>query len=1556
MRKQLCVGLISFFLLLLLPSCNEQEVNKNLTDASRLPSVGFNQIGRFDLSQQPESQDVFVSNANVEVEMATSRGQAAVARVELSIKRDENSGAIETQIDNEAPFRFSVNFPVSKFPNGGRVILSAVAIDQLGNRSKVVNQEVIIDTLPPQVVNFRVAINSIQQTDFTQPLSIVQGGVADIRALVRDPVNTVNDPGAGTSATTILLSVNGEVKLQGTNGRLNATLSSRAGDTGTNVLALATGAYTIGIYAVDGAGNRITIQEFELRVIQAVQNDTTPPQVKITSPSAFKIYRVGQEVDVVASASDPESGITKVEAFLGKTRLKQVDNLGAGSTYRFTGTIPQPEAGLLLDKVEVTFTATNGAVTATSASDSRAVVIDEEAPNLQVDVLFPGSGERRTQRIRGYSVDKRVERENTNSTNLPTNVRFIRIAVYRGLITLADIIQDEAKYADDLITEIFTAPREDNDGTINFREGFFEAEWDPSSYRYGQYTLFVDSEDVVGNNTRALKQTRRLTVGFLDRTAPAAAMRIPDQGSTFSTEVPLLVEVSDNADRIDEKGVLDTSQGVVSATFFVVGREGTVFNQSFEAKVQDANNKRRFVPTNSKGTVALSSGKYQAYAVVTDKSGNVTQSNRVDFEVVIDTKPPVANFASPQNGQVITSVPVKVSLTSTDEGTGVTQLVVKAKRYVNGQLSGAWQDIGSVGSGSGDFAWSPQSGKYCLIVVAQDRAGNANIPNPDAVTCSQNEQGFVIVDVRFASDDTSPPVVKINQPKPNDILRGVISLQVQVEEVETQLVQLLAFDNGKLILNKTNIAPNTRIFAINDIDSSKVADGDHVYRVVLINSVGLQGEAEVEVKIDNTAPSVTWLEPTAGATLTGKATLRVRANDTSGINNQSVEFFIGKEKLAVPSPDGNGNYILEIDTDSLGLPDGLYTLKVVVNDKVGNSNSAERSVVISNVDTTQPNITWKKPLAGATVKGTTTLEVEVVDFDNNNEKADVSKVEVFAGSKLIGVAENTVDDIWRVTWNTQQRLEGTAELIYPDGQYSLRAVATDKSGNKAEASINIALSNAIPLAVTLDDANIEPKARYAPDDATCKAALKGEQLACYDGIIRIPVNVNDETGTAKVTLIVESQALGTAPLGVDTTSPYVFSLNTSDYPNDDVLTITAKVERASDGRAVTSGAIHLGIFNQFPLPTIAITNPSQGDELQGLVNVSVSISQPTPTSYSLDLNGNDQVSADESCGLVEGKPRREGMLVQFVDFTNRVLAEQYVDARVSPEAGGSYVTAQPFKTIDLPNDTYVIRLRVVLRNKGTSGGEVCTQSDPNDKLVSDDDFEVLTRSIQVTTKNVNQVPPALLINQPVNKVPSDIPTYRNHDGFVVATATDNVGLDYVELRVFFNENDANGTPSRYVCKLSGASRAAVVLPINPDAKPYLRNSSEVGDYTARVIAQDTDGNRTQQEVTIKIERDSSAARTFTISKTAPLISPVPTNELYTLSISPRPGGHTYTYIERSTETICGGSLLEPSPSSSPAFSLGQSREGTYLHTGQVVTPTRDIFTTNQTAVVVKDSN
>ena len=595
------------------------------------------------------------------------------------------------------------------------------------------------------------------------------------------------------------------------------------------------------------------------------------------------------------------------------------------------------------------------------------------------------------------------------------------------------------------------------------------------------------------------------------------------------------------------------------------------------------------------------------------------------------------------------------------------------------------------------------------------------------------------------------------------------------------------------------------------------------------------------------------------------------------------------------------------------------------------------------IDSSRPKVSIS-PSSG-NIQSSTMIKVTASDGESG-----IKSIELFVNGKSETMMSVPAEEI----------VQGAKTLEYPldmsnmpnGTQMKLSAKAINgfgRSSDMAEVTLTVAgptSSNPnVPgpsPTVSIDPALIEPGA-LTPKPSGCDDSTGN---GCFGGTVNVLVRAAAPVGSnlQEIILTIDSKVSGTSTKTL-TDFPARFDVDTSGYPNNDVLTLSAKAVTEEDGVG-TSNDVSLTVFNPAPPPALAITGPAGGSEVAGLLDIDVSVSQLSNSGYTLDL--------DQS-GTVSGQ---EGFHVELIDFTGRIVEEFYMNSdysslNVNATRSGSYTARSAMDSTEYANDTYTIRVSLpALFNNGTG--------------TTDDDITVtLVRSVVIDTNNKSRVAPSLLILSPTDEDLNAIKTIRDPtDAFISVQATDNGGLAFIELRIYEGDPVEDATPSRYVYYSDNKVAEKVALPIRFNANPYLSNA----EYTARVIAQDGEGNRSFQDLKVKLERVRGQDADYSTAQTGPrepiededgnitgyggVMTTVPVNTQVSLGTFSTEGGETYDHFVQSP----GDYMYRPlfTSTSSGSYDTGLSQAGTYYFITQVTTADGDVYLTNSTAISAKD--
>ncbi len=442
-----------------------------------------------------------------------------------------------------------------------------------------------------------------------------------------------------------------------------------------------------------------------------------------------------------------------------------------------------------------------------------------------------------------------------------------------------------------------------------------------------------------------------------------------------------------------------------------------------------------------------------------------------------DTIKPTVNVAAPTNGAVVTTSPLALSATASDN-VGVT----KVEFY----RAGVATPIGSSSTATGYgylVNWditNIANGSYSLTAKAYDAAGNNTISAPVSITINKPV--------------TPPPTNCGTGSVPTD--KGVATSTVSVAGAASYRLwsRIKAPDttNNSYVFQLDNCAPVTVGDATSiaasqwiwvDYQSANTAtktnldvtQGTHTVRMagreagVQLDKIMLiadgciptgTGSNCTATTVDTTPPTgVSVAAPTNGTVVTASPlVLSAAASDNVGVTK--VEFYRSGSTTSIGSATATG-YGYIVNWDITGVPNGAYSITAKAYDAAGNSTtSAAVSITINKPttgDTTAPTVSITLPANGST-RTASPLELSV----NASDNVGVTKVEYYrSGSTTpIATAVNSSGG-WAVQWD----ITGLA-----NGTYTLTAKAYDAAGNSAT-SAAVSFTKNIPTSTKSGDLN-----------------------------------------------------------------------------------------------------------------------------------------------------------------------------------------------------------------------------------------------------------------------------------------------------------------------------------------------------------------------------------------------------------------------------------------------------------------------------------------------------
>jgi Bacterial Ig domain len=292
--------------------------------------------------------------------------------------------------------------------------------------------------------------------------------------------------------------------------------------------------------------------------------------------------------------------------------------------------------------------------------------------------------------------------------------------------------------------------------------------------------------------------------------------------------------------------------------------------------------------------------------------------------------------------------------------------------------------------------------------------------------------------------------VAVTLTNPGSPLRSTVTLSATATSPD-RTIALVLFQSKRAGGAWTDVCTDTEAPYSCAWDTVAAGDGSYDLRAVARDSNGYEQDSTVTGRqVDNTGPTVTLTNP--GSPLTGTETIAATATPTgSAVSSVAIDYRTSPSGTWTQiCNDANGPYSCSWNTAQR--PDGPYDLRARATDQAGNT-STSATVADRRVDNTAPTVSIPDdgPRSGmATVRS-------VVDDGAGSGIASV-RYEVLYGGEWLEACESSTAPFSCSVDSTQ----------VPDGDYSLRAIATDNAGLTAtSATRTVRVDNTAPSSSTL---------------------------------------------------------------------------------------------------------------------------------------------------------------------------------------------------------------------------------------------------------------------------------------------------------------------------------------------------------------------------------------------------------------------------------------------------------------------------------------------------------
>lgn len=299
-------------------------------------------------------------------------------------------------------------------------------------------------------------------------------------------------------------------------------------------------------------------------------------------------------------------------------------------------------------------------------------------------------------------------------------------------------------------------------------------------------------------------------------------------------------------------------------------------------------------PTNLTVNIELLEGNNTVKIIVKDLAGNSVSKL---IWIIRDTKPPVVEFISPENGTVTRNTEILIKFNAYDDWTGVSYIGI----YVNDNFVS--ENVLSLN------ITLPYDGKYSIKIVTRDNLGN---------------EGRVVVVV---IKDTEKPTVNVLKPTNGTLVNSTLELHLKIEDENPENVSVIV-ENNTLWVNETDV----KVF----INLS--SEGVKKIIITAYDKAGNENELVLIVTSDQTPPKIEVKASKTNFKVGEEALFELNVTDNYGV--KAIEIYI------------NGKYVGSLiqnfnEYKTVFTRIGQYTLVFKAIDLVGNSKSF---VILVNVE------------------------------------------------------------------------------------------------------------------------------------------------------------------------------------------------------------------------------------------------------------------------------------------------------------------------------------------------------------------------------------------------------------------------------------------------------------------------------------------------------------------------------------------------------------------------------------------------------------------------------
>ncbi|MEW5759625.1 MAG: Ig-like domain-containing protein, partial [Candidatus Thermoplasmatota archaeon] len=428
-------------------------------------------------------------------------------------------------------------------------------------------------------------------------------------------------------------------------------------------------------------------------------------------------------------------------------------------------------------------------------------------------------------------------------------------------------------------------------------------------------------------------------------------------------------------------------------------------------------------------TISVADDNYTINITAYDLSGKKKKAGPVNFS--IDNTLPVLKITSPEDGIfVLGDVYINASVTD--------KFLFSVEYRVD---TGAWVTMDSLGEN-----WTKKldsktvaDGKHTITVRAIDRINHITIQT-----------------ITVTVDNNAPQCI-ISAPVENEYIEGIYIIKIGAfDAVGIANVSIVLFGNNySLTYNgMTGYYEYT-------VNTPTVDDGTYSLYAIAYDLSGKKTETNtILINIDNTLPSLEILKPKEGEYVEGEYEIKANVSDKFLF---SVECRVDSSPWFKLTNTSETEFAGILNTTNFF--DGTHTITVKAIDKKGHITT---NTIVFIIDNNPPTVAIISPMEGQYVEGTITFKISAVDF------VGIEFVNIHVFNRTYTPTFNALTSNYEYTLST---------IAIDDGTYNISVFAFDKSGKNSSKWLLFNVDNNYPtLAV------IKPKDReYLDSNYTIEA-------------------------------------------------------------------------------------------------------------------------------------------------------------------------------------------------------------------------------------------------------------------------------------------------------------------------------------------------------------------------------------------------------------------------------------------------------------------------------------